>query len=313
MKSYKKMKIPYHALYRFCMFVIRNGRSYDEPTFWERFSVFENNLAFIEETNRQNLSYRLALNSFADLTHHEFVSRYTGTRYPSHSATACDPPASGRRTTTGNPASLDWREKEVVTPVKDQGQCGSCWAFAVAETLESAYAITRGELAELSPQELVDCDTESYGCQGGYPELAMGYADAHGLEKEDEYPYTAVDGVCRGHDSPYRASGCFEVAPNDEAALEDAIQESPVVVLIEADQRAFQFYSSGILEARSCGQSLNHAVQLVGYGTEDGRDYWIVRNSWGAGWGEEGYIRLEKGAGGAGTCGLATAPLGFKV
>lgn len=296
-------------IFPFVQFMLMYNKNYtDEQTFFSRFKIFADNLQFIHDTNKLNTTYQLGLNQFSDLTQDEFTDYSLGAirsntrQCGSYKASGATPPA-----------SIDWREKGIITPVKDQGQCGSCWAFAATEVLESVYGKKTGDVEILSPQELVDCESTSFGCSGGYPENALLYVIDHGLEKETEYPYTAADGQCKEHDTNVKAASCFEVPPFNEDILKDAVAQSPVVVLIEADQRTFQFYKSGILPASSCGTNLDHAVQLVGYGVDNDRPYWIVRNSWGSSWGEDGYIRLERGAAIAsgGTCGLLIGPLGL--
>jgi len=299
-------------LFPFFQFMMMHQKSYNEALFYEKLPVFIENYKFIQEMNSlDNTSYVLGVNKFADLTVEEFSALHLGLNVTAVGGQGC-----GAYSVSGNTpaASVDWRTKKVVTPVKDQGQCGSCWAFAVTEVLESAYAIKNGELPVLAPQELVDCDTSSYGCAGGYPELALVYTLDHGLDKEADYPYKAVDGVCQGTDTAYKMEKCFDVAVNDEASMLDAVNVAPLVVLIEADQRVFQFYESGIIDASSCGLNLDHAVQLVGYGEENGKDYWLVRNSWGTSWGEAGYVKLERNSAiPQGTCGIAMGPSGFYV
>lgn len=296
----------------FYQFLTTYNRVYDEQTFNRRFEVFVDNYKYIDEMNKKENTFTLGLTPFADLTLDEFRLTHLGVRNTSDTVkTVC---GEWKASANTPPQSLDWRDKNIISPIKDQGQCGSCWAFAATETLESAYALLNGDLEILSPQELVDCDTTSYGCSGGYPDHALEYIIAHGLETEKEYPYTAQDGKCQEHDTQYKLSECFHVPVNDEQALMRASADAPLVVLIEADQRVFQLYTSGIIDARSCGQNIDHAVQLVGYGTENDKDYWLVRNSWGASWGESGYVRLERNSGvSGGTCGILTGPSGFSI
>lgn len=295
--------------YIFYQFLASYNRMYDEHTFNTRFPVFVENYLYIQEMNRDgNNTFRLGLTPFADMTTEEFRATRTGSNM---SAATCQAWSGGSGSV---PDSLDWRTKNVVTPVKDQGQCGSCWAFAAAEVLESAYALKTGDLPVLSPQELVDCESTSVGCSGGYPDHALEYTVQHGLELEKDYPYTARDGTCHSKDTQYKLSACFEVPPDDEKILQQAVAVAPVIVLIEADQRVFQLYQSGIISAKSCGQSIDHAVQLVGYGEENGKDYWLVRNSWGSSWGEDGYVKLERNSGvRGGTCGILTGPSGLSI
>jgi len=300
----------FQYFYLFYQFLNTYNKSYDETAFNNRFPIFVENYKFIHQINQNdNLTFSLGINKFADMTPEEFKKYYCG--FQKTNSSQCTKFSESGITA---PDVLDWRLKNVVTPVKDQGQCGSCWAFAVTETLESGYAIKTGNLEILAPQELVDCDKNSFGCSGGYPELALQYIEAHGLELESEYPYSATDGVCKATDTQYKLDQCFDVPANNEALLKSAVSKAPLTVVIEADQRVFQFYKSGVITASSCGQNLDHAVQLVGYGTENNMDYWLVRNSWGAGWGENGYVKLERNSNVAGgTCGIAMGPCGFSI
>lgn len=296
--------------YLYYQFLLTHNKIYDPNTFEARFPIFVDNYEYIQKMNRdENLSITLGMNQFGDLSLEEFHAAYLGANVST--STSCTP---WKPSGNAPPASVDWRDKNIVTPVKDQGQCGSCWAFAATEVLESAYALKKGELPILAPQELVDCEKTSLGCSGGYPDHALQYIIDHGLELEKDYPYRAANGQCKSKDTQYKLDQCFDVPPNDEKALQEAVALSPLVVLIEADQRVFQFYQSGIITAKSCGQNIDHAVQLVGYGTENGQDYWLVRNSWGPSWGDHGYVKLERNSGvRGGTCGVLSGPSGFVV
>jgi len=209
------------------------------------------------------------------------------------------------------PASVDWRGS-AVTGVKDQGQCGSCWAFSTSGAVEGARYVKYGRLDSFSEQQLVDCSRVNYGCGGGWPYLAMNYVVGAPLEYEGDYGYKAIDEACYynsalGHGA-LSGAGYSMVSANNADAMAQAVSQQPVSVLLEADQAVFQRYGGGVLAQNSgCGTTLDHAVLLVGYAS----NYWIVKNSWGASWGEAGYIRLEKKAGdrSAGTCGVQSEPV----
>lgn len=303
------MKIsPY--LYLFYEFMTQYNKSYDHATFNERLPIFISNMEYIEEVNNQNLSYTLGMNHFTDLTTEEFRQRHTGLKLDGVDRPDCGVYRSSGKTL---PTAVDWRTKNVLSPVKDQGQCGSCWAFACTETAESVYAMKHGVLPVLAPQELVDCVKGNYGCSGGMIDNTLGYIIQNGLEEEKAYPYTARNGNCHSSTTQYRLDQCFDVPDGNELLLKDAVAQAPLVVCIEADQRSFQFYRSGVLKKNNCGTNLDHAVQLVGYGEENGQKYWIVRNSWGSSWGEKGFIRLERtdSTNSDGTCGITLAASGF--
>jgi len=187
-----------------------------------------------------------------------------------------------------------------VTAPKNQGTCGSCWSFSTTGALEGAWQIATGKLVSLSEQQLVDCSTDNNGCGGGSMDTAFSYLEKSGSCTESSYPYKAKSGTCHETSCTVGAPkgsvvGYFDVPTNDEKALMEAVAQQPVAVAIEADQMAFQLYNKGIL-TKECGHKLDHGVLLVGYGTENGVDYWKVKNSWGASWGEQGYIRLERGS-----------------
>lgn len=280
----------------------------------KRFQIFKDNLMFIDAHNADESStYKLGLSKFADLTNDEFRSKYLGAK-KKNSALLKKAKSDRYAYKVGDelPESVDWREKGAVAPVKDQGQCGSCWAFSTIAAVEGINQITTGELISLSEQELVDCD-RSYnsGCDGGLMDYAFEFIiNNGGIDTEEDYPYTALDGTCdqyRKNAKVVNIDRYEDVPENDEKALMTAVAHQPVSVAIEGSGRAFQLYDSGVFTG-SCGTDLDHGVVAVGYGTtEKGHDYWIVRNSWGSDWGENGYIRMERNLKNTktGKCGIA--------
>ncbi|XP_042388347.1 oryzain alpha chain-like [Zingiber officinale] len=279
-----------------------------------RFEIFKDNLRFIDAHNAAaaagHRSFRLGLNRFADLTNEEYRATLLGTRSRGRGRNRV---AGGRyRYNDGEklPESVDWRAKGAVAAVKDQGQCGSCWAFSTVAAVEGINQIVTGELQTLSEQELVECDTSyNQGCNGGLMDYAFEFIIQNGgIDSEEDYPYTARDGTCdqyRKNAKVVSIDGYEDVPENDEKSLQKAVAHQPVSVAIEAGGREFQLYNSGIFTGR-CGTELDHGVAVVGYGTENGQDYWIVRNSWGSDWGENGYIRMDRNINvSSGKCGIS--------
>jgi C1A family cysteine protease len=282
-----------------------------------RFKVFRTNLRKIILHNidvEQN--FTMGINQFTDLTPEEFKMLYVGSYKSDVGSFGCKTFSSSG---TGLPVAVDWRTKGVVNSVRDQGQCGSCWAFATTANAESVWAISSGKLLDLSEEFLVDCASGvgyfNLGCNGGQPDSAFKYMINNGQCTEASYPYNAgttkTAGSCQKCTSAAVSfSSCSDVKPNDQVSLAAAVAKQPVVIAIEADTRYFQSYSGGILDASTCGTTLDHAVEIVGYGTEKGTDYWIVRNSWGSSWGEQGYVRIKKtsSTNDIGICGVAAEP-----
>jgi KDEL-tailed cysteine endopeptidase len=280
----------------------------------ERFDVFKSNVHYILEHNSDaTQNFTMGINQFTDLTAKEFKESYVHSSIPLGSY-GCKPYISS--TTSGT--SIDWRTKNVVNAVRDQGQCGSCWAFATTANAESVWAISKGQLLDLSEQYLVDCASGTgyfnMGCNGGMPDSAFKYMINNDQCSEASYPYvsgtTKTAGTCHSCSKVTTFSACYDVTPNDQVALKSAVTKNPVVVAIEADTRYFQSYSSGILTDTKCGTNLDHAVEIVGYGVDNGIKYWNVRNSWSASWGESGYVRIARSdsTNDIGICGIAAEP-----
>ncbi|KAI5412260.1 hypothetical protein KIW84_057065 [Lathyrus oleraceus] len=292
-----------------------HGKSYNDAAEKEkRFQIFKQNLEFIESFNAAGDSgFNLSINQFADQTNEEF----NGQKKP---LTDVEIAASEERVfryenVTDVPSTMDWRERGAVTPIKHQHLC-SCWAFATVAATEGINQITTGRLVSLSEQELVDCvkTNTTYGCKGGYSEDAYDFiVKKGGITSEAKYPYKRVDGKCNIKKSSYIVANIkgYETVPaNNEKALLKAVANQPVGVYIASGKRAFQFYSSGIL-GEECGIiDLDHAVTIVGYGTnDDGVKYWLVKNSWGTKWGEKGYVKFKRDIHAKeGVCGLAMVP-----
>ncbi|EPS63305.1 hypothetical protein M569_11479, partial [Genlisea aurea] len=296
--------------------IVEHGRSYNALGEKERrFEIFKDNLRYIDEQNAiGNRTYRLGLNRFADLTNKEYRTTFLGTRIDAkrrllkarsdrYAAKAGD----------SLPDSVDWRSKGAVAPIKDQGGCGSCWAFSTIASVEGINQIVTGDLITLSEQELVDCDTSyDQGCNGGLMDYAFQFIIKNGgIDSDQDYPYTGYDGTCdqyRKNAKVVSIDAYEDVPVNDEKSLKKAVANQVVSVAIEASGRDFQFYESGIFTGK-CGTELDHGVNVVGYGTEKNVDYWIVRNSWGDSWGEKGYIRMQRNVKSAsGLCGITSEP-----
>uniref|UniRef100_A0A2N9HV79 Peptidase C1A papain C-terminal domain-containing protein n=1 Tax=Fagus sylvatica TaxID=28930 RepID=A0A2N9HV79_FAGSY len=198
------------------------------------------------------------------------------------------------------PESVDWRKEGAVTPVKNQGSCGSCWAFSTVAAVEGINQIVTGNLTSLSEQELIDCDRSfNNGCNGGLMDYAFEFIVSNGgLHMEQDYPYLMEEGSCEEKKEEMEVvtiSGYQDVPQNDESLLK-ALAHQPLSVAIEASGRDFQFYSGGVFDGH-CGTELDHGVTAVGYGSLKGSDYIIVKNSWGPKWGEEGYIMMKRNTG----------------
>jgi len=286
-----------------------HGKSYTKAEVNYRARIYQRNLELIENHNRKNLGFTLAMNKFGDLTNAEFTAMYMMPKFNASNVARLGKPHVYDASLPMDD-TVDWRTKGVVTGVKDQGQCGSCWAFSATGSMEGAVGIAKGKLNSLAEQQLVDCsgDYGNYGCDGGLMDSAFQYIIAvKGMEQEDTYPYTATDGNC-AFDAKFIVSSISsfkDVTTGSETALMTAIVQQPVSVAIDASQSSFQFYSGGVYYEPDCSSTqLDHGVLAVGYGTDSGSDYYIVKNSWGTDWGMQGYILMSRNK--KNNCGIAT-------
>jgi len=287
---------------------VKHGKYYNGPEQQYRYSIFVQNYQYIQEINSVPRNYTLGLNQFTDLTNYEFATLYLGYKKSDIKASSTvktieSAPVKGNTT-------LDWRQLGAVTPIKDQGQCGSCWTFSTTGALEGLNYIKSRSLQNFSEQQLVDCAGPygNFGCGGGCPYSAMQYTADNGIALETAYPYKGVDGNCNYNPSnlAFKNSGVNFAMPGD-ASLASALASGPVSIAIAASTSTFQSYQKGILDDPNCGSDLDHAVLAVGYNHDatTGLDYWIIKNSWNTWWGEQGYLRLSRHATDpVGTCGI---------
>ena len=311
----------------FMTFMTKFEKSYETVEEWaHRLTVFAQNAKIVLEHDAKAEGFALGLdNQFADWTAEEFAAYQKVHSRPKPSQAGATHEVSGGDT----PTAVDWRTEGVVADIKNQGSCGSCWTFSTVVSIEGAAARKTGKLVTLSEQNLVDCvkkdqidggDECCMGCSGGLMDNAFDYIIKNqdgGIDTEDSYGYTGKDGTCAFDKANVGAtiSNWTDVAVGDEVALADAIANAgPVSIALDASKQ-WQLYSGGILKPRSilgCSSDPTHAdhgVAIVGYGTDDGVDYWWIRNSWGTTWGESGYMRLERGVNACGVANFASYPI----
>eukprot|EP01027_Heterolobosea_sp_BB2_P021016 GEZU01030037.1.p1 GENE.GEZU01030037.1~~GEZU01030037.1.p1 ORF type:complete len:343 (-),score=155.52 GEZU01030037.1:256-1284(-) len=295
----------------FRSFMHRFNKQYDtQEEFNLRFANFKATLARIAQKNAAEIANGneaiYGITKFADMSPEEFKARYLMPNYKKTAISEDEKDVIEPPKGLSVPESFDWRPLGAVTPVKDQEQCGSCWAFSVTENIESMW-IRAGKgtnhTVDLSPQQIVDCDTEDDGCNGGDPPTAYKYViNAGGLESEKSYPYKGVDGTCKFKKSEVVAkiSGWkYATKNNDEDTMQaNLVAIGPLSICVDAE--SWQDYTHGVVTR--CGTNLDHCVQVVGYDTKGTKPYWIVRNSWNTDWGVDGYIYVEMGKN---VCGIA--------
>ena len=288
-------------LHYYSRFVEQYNKNYETSAFFTKYNTFVSNLNNIIAHNaKPNASYTMAVNEFADMTFEEFSSKLGLKPIKASYARSLNTAKFSRKISNG---AKDWRADGAVNKMKNQGQCGSCWAFSANAAIEGSVQISTGKLLDLAESQLVDCagDFGNYGCNGGLMDSAFEYVLSNGgICATSEYPYKAVDGTCKQCKNVASISGYKNVKENDEADLTSAIDQTVVAVAVEANSN-FQFYSSGVFNG-PCGTALNHGIAAVGYDLNVAKPYYIVRNSWGTSWGEGGYIRMATGEN---LCGIA--------
>ncbi|CAB3237720.1 unnamed protein product [Arctia plantaginis] len=269
-----------------------------------RFQIFKKNLEDANRLNKEHPDAVFGITAFMDLTTKEFVSTYTCLREDA-TQVYCDKIIHDADIDyTGAPESFDWRDKNVVTPVKDQGGCGSCWAFSATACVESQYAIKHREAIPLSEQELMDCDENSDGCGGGFMSTAMKALIAKGGQmKESDYKYEGSKGKCRLDKRKIvaKVTDCTSYNLTSQEKVKQVLYKvGPISIGIQAAY--LNMYTGGIFPDKLCLGKISHGVLLVGYGTENGKPYWLVKNSWSHSFGERGYFRLHRSDNPNGAC-----------
>jgi C1A family cysteine protease len=317
----KDSELIYHPLWSdFLIYTERFNKQYISSEVHFRFYNFVKN---VERIENNVFNFEMGLNSFADMNENEFEGFIKGlntidekNKNLKHSICSDFSKFNltefgGHELIGGNviPSEVDWREKGAVTPVKDQGKCGSCWSFSATGSMEGAWAIRTGKLESFSEQQLIDCSIEygNSGCQGGLMDGGFEYAIDNGMCLENDKPYLARSDTCNRCNKVAYFSQCFDVTSMNELHLKQAVSRGPVSVAIEADTLVFQLYSGGIVDNVKCGTNLDHGVLVVGYGEDNGKKYWIVKNSWGDKWGEDGYVKIARtdNTNSPGMCGIA--------
>ena len=285
-------------------YIEQNNKPYD----FNNYLNYKYNVDYIDEMNSKNLSYELGINNLTDIK--------IANNMNMNIRKECHNCYSDTDKEDFVPSHIDWRNrnKNAVTHVKNQGDCGSCWSFSTTGSIEGAWAIKHHNLYNLSEQMLMDCSGSygNHGCQGGLMDFAFKYTMDNGLCDESDYPYQGEEGQCQSDSCKkvVKIRNFSDVEQNNEKILKRAVAQQPISVAIQANLSSFHFYKSGIYQDSDCGDELDHGVLIVGYGTDNELDYWIVKNSWSDSWGENGYIRILRNYKGSdsGMCGIALQP-----
>ena len=294
----------------------RYGKLYtDDLEEFRRYTIWQSKRAYVHEHNSyaNRFGYTLAMNKFSDMSNNEIDMHYKGLRMTQQFTTFNTSTLRFFKTNPKfkAPQALDWREVGAVTSVKNQKQCGSCWSFSATGAIEGQHYLKTKQLVSLSEQNLIDCSRGygSLGCNGGNPIEAFAYVrDNGGIDTEGSYPYEGDEGTCQYSSSSDGAtvSGYIQVPGSENALLEAVTTVGPISVAIDASHNSYQLYQSGVYYEPLCSSSnLDHAVLVVGYGTQNGQDYWLVKNSWGSkDWGMDGYMLMARNMNN--NCGIAT-------
>jgi len=301
----------------------KHGKTYPtDMEHKERLHIFRQNFRYVHSVNRRGLSYRVAVNHLADKSSEEIKVLSGKLRSSSTPTPNNGQPFQMSKYTQKQralPDSFDWRILGAVSPVKDQGVCGSCWSFGSSESIEGAYFVKHNKLVRLSAQNLVDCSWGfgNNGCDGGEDFRAYDWIIKHGgIATEESYgQYLQADGYCHFGDATVGAqlTGYVNITSYDPVALKTAlVNEGPISVAIDAGHKSMVFYSHGVYFEPECGNkpdNLDHAVLLVGYGTIDGQDYWLIKNSWSNYWGNDGYVLMSQKDNNCGVTTQTTYPI----
>ena len=296
-------------LQQFSEWAVNHNKTYlTETSVTQGFMNWKDNSIYVAEHNENNNDFKLEMNEFGDM-------RLDWTTRPAHNKymkqRVFENPTE-KKAPPGLPRSIDWRTKGRVTAVKNQQQCGSCWAFSAVGAMEGQHAHSTGDLISLSESQIVDCDkhTGDHGCLGGLMDGAFKYGIKYGIESEKEYPYDPNDDPCSFQKNQTVATfSDYKDIIGGEGGLKEAVATiGPISVGIDASHTSFQLYKTGVYSEPACSTTmLDHGVLVVGYDTTDsGQDYWIVKNSWGDTWGQKGYIYMARNHNNS--CGIATEP-----